>query len=58
MGYINDLRKYIGHQPILTAGVWLFVFNSENKVLMQLRTDYNSWEFPGGAMEFLREFKN
>lgn len=48
MGYISNLRKYVGHEPILTAGVGLFVFNDENKVLMQLRTDYNSWGFPGG----------
>ena len=57
MGYISDLRKYIGHQPILTAGVGLFVFNVENKVLMQLRTDYNLWGFPGGAMELGESFE-
>lgn len=57
MGYISDLRKYVGHQPILTAGVGLFVFNDENKVLMQLRTDYNSWGFPGGAMELGESFE-
>ena len=34
MGYISDLRKFVGHQPILTAGVGLLVFNSENKVLI------------------------
>ena len=57
MGYISDLRKYVGHEPILTAGVGLFVFNDENKVLMQLRTDYNSWGFPGGAMELGESFE-
>lgn len=57
MGYIQEIRKYVGHQPILTAGVGLFVFNSENKILMQLRTDYNSWEFPGGAMELGESFE-
>lgn len=41
MSYIKDLRKYVGHEPILTAGVGLLVFNNENKILMQLRTDYN-----------------
>lgn len=57
MGHISDLRKYVGHQPILTAGVLLFVFNSENKILMQLRTDYDSWGFPGGAMELGESFE-
>lgn len=58
MGYISDLRKYVGHEPILTAGVGLFVFNDEDRVLMQLRTDYNSWGFPGGAMELGESFKD
>ena len=57
MGYISELRKYVGHAPILTAGVTLLVFNSEKKVLMQLRTDYNSWGFPGGAMELGESFE-
>jgi len=58
MGYISDLRKYVGHEPILTAGVGLFVFNDEDRVLMQLRTDYNSWGFPGGAMELGESFED
>ena len=57
MGYIQEIRKYVGLQPILTAGVGLFVFNSENKILMQLRTDYDSWGFPGGAMELGESFE-
>ncbi len=58
MGYISDLRKYVRHEPILTAGVGLFVFNDEDRVLMQLRTDYNSWGFPGGAMELGESFED
>lgn len=58
MGYISDLRKYVGNEPILTAGVGLFVFNDEDRVLMQLRTDYNSWGFPGGAMELGESFED
>ena len=57
MSYISDLRKYVGHNPILTAGVGLLVFNSEDKILMQLRTDYNSWGFPGGSMELGESFE-
>lgn len=58
MGYINDIRKYVGHMPILTAGVGLLVFNDEKKILMQLRTDYNEWGFPGGAMELGESFED
>jgi 8-oxo-dGTP pyrophosphatase MutT (NUDIX family) len=57
MSYIKDLRKYVGHEPILTAGVGLIVFNDEYKILMQLRTDYNQWGFPGGAMELGESFE-
>ena len=57
MSYIKDLRKYVGHNPILTAGVLLFVFNDKDKVLMQLRTDYNQYGFPGGAMELGESFE-
>lgn len=57
MGYITDLRKKVGHDPILTAGVGLLVFNERDEILMQLRTDYNQWGFPGGAMELGESFE-
>lgn len=57
MSYIKFLRQYVGHEPILTAGVGLFVFNKKNQVLMQLRTDYNQWGFPGGSMELGESFE-
>ena len=57
MSYIKDLRKYVGHNPILTAGVGLFVFNDKDEVLMQLRTDYKKYGFPGGAMELGESFE-
>jgi len=57
MNYIKFLRQYVGHEPILTAGVGLFVFNENKEVLMQLRTDYNQWGFPGGAMELGESFE-
>ena len=57
MNYIKFLRQFVGHEPILTAGVGLFVFNNNNQILMQLRTDYNQWGFPGGAMELGESFE-
>lgn len=49
--YINNLREYVGTNPLLTVGSWLLVINDKNEVLMQLRSDFNSWDFPGGTME-------
>ena len=57
MSYIKDIREFVGHNPILTAGTGLFVFNDKGEVLMQLRTDYNMWGFPGGAMELGESFE-
>ena len=57
MGYISDIRKKVGHDTILTAGVGLFIFNENDEVLMQLRTDYNKWGFPGGSMELGESFE-
>ena len=39
MGYIRNIRNYVGHEPILTAGVELFVFNDKDEILLQLRSD-------------------
>ena len=57
MSYIKDLRKFVGHEPILTAGVVLFIFNDKNEILLQLRTDYNEYGFPGGSMELGESFE-
>lgn len=57
MNYIKYLRQFVGHSPILTAGAGILVFNEKNEVLMQLRTDYNAWGFPGGSMELGESFE-
>ena len=57
MGSIKDIRKYVGHEAILTAGTVLFVFNDKDEILMQLRTDYNEYGFPGGSMELGESFE-
>ena len=49
--YIGSIRKYVGHAPLLTVGAWILVINEKEEVLMQLRTDFNSWDFPRGTME-------
>ena len=58
MGYIKNIRNYVGHEPILTAGVELFVFNDKDEILLQLRSDYNCWGFPGGSMELGETFED
>ncbi|MFC0329671.1 NUDIX hydrolase [Paenibacillus sepulcri] len=51
MGYISDLRKYVGTQPLIMAGACVLVFNEEGQLLLQKRTDSLDWGTLGGALE-------
>lgn len=51
MGYIMDLRKHIGHDPLIGVGATTLVFNDKKELLLNLRTDTNTWGIPGGSME-------
>lgn len=50
MSYIKDIRRFIGHAPMLSAGATIVVLK-ENKILLNLRSDTNTWGIPGGATE-------
>ena len=51
MGYISNLRKFVGHDPLIGLGATTLVFNDKNEILLNLRNDTNTWGIPGGAME-------
>jgi ADP-ribose pyrophosphatase YjhB (NUDIX family) len=51
MDYIQQLRQFIGHRPILMLGATTLVLNQENQLLMMRRTDSGHWGIPGGAVE-------
>ena len=51
MSYISDLRKYIGHAPIINVGSTVLIFNDKNELLLNLRSDTNDWGIPGGGKE-------
>ena len=51
MDYIQQLRQFIGHRPILMLGAVTLVLNEENHLLMMKRTDSGHWGIPGGAVE-------
>lgn len=50
MSYIEDIRKYIGHEPMLSAGATIVVLK-DKKILLNLRADTNTWGIPGGSLE-------
>lgn len=49
--YIRDLRKIIGHRPIISAAGSVIVENEKGEVLLGKRTDNHLWGYSGGAME-------
>lgn len=52
MGYIEDLRKLIGHKRIVLNGSLVIIENKDGKILMQKRTyPKGKWGLPGGLME-------
>ena len=50
MGYLKELRKQVGHRPLLSAGATVLVVK-DNKILLNLRADTATWGIPGGGME-------
>ncbi|MGE7951032.1 NUDIX hydrolase [Lysinibacillus xylanilyticus] len=51
MGYISELRKFIGSRPIISIGATILVVNEDKKILFQHRSDTLDWGLPGGSME-------
>jgi len=51
MGYIQDIRRHIGHQPFIAIGATVIVTDAQGAVLFQRRSDFGTWGLPGGAME-------
>jgi len=51
MGYIQELRRLVGHRPLILAGACALVFNAQGQLLMLHRTDNACWGIPGGTME-------
>ena len=51
MSYISNLRKYIGHEPLINIGATVIVMNGKNGILLNLRSDTNTWGIIGGGME-------
>ena len=49
--YIMDLRTIVGHRPLLQVGASVIVVDSDNLILLQLRSDNHCWGYAGGSVE-------
>ena len=52
MDYVQHLRSMVGHEKVIMVVAGAMVFDAENRLLLQLRTDSESWGLPGGFMDF------
>lgn len=50
--YIKNIRTKVGHNPIILVFAGGILANDKNQILLQKQSDFNSWELPGGAIEF------
>ncbi|MDL4840165.1 NUDIX hydrolase [Aquibacillus rhizosphaerae] len=51
MDYITHLRSMVGHEKVIMVVAGALVFDKDDRLLMHLRQDNNTWGLPGGYME-------
>lgn len=50
MEYYKELRKFVGHRPIILPGSVVIIVNEQGEILLQERSNSN-WGLPGGLMD-------
>jgi 8-oxo-dGTP pyrophosphatase MutT (NUDIX family) len=52
LGYVEDLRKIVGHRPLILVGAVVILIDEAGRILLQQRTHpIDTWGIPGGLME-------
>ena len=49
--YIREMRKLVGHRPIMQCGASVIVENECGEILLEKRADTHDWAYVGGAVE-------
>ena len=49
--YIMDLRKIVGHRPLLQCAGSVIIVNEKGELLLGKRTDNHLWGYAGGSVE-------
>lgn len=50
-GYVMRLREVWGSQPLVIAGATTLIFDDQQRILLQQRSDNRAWALPGGSLE-------
>lgn len=45
-----NLRKFVGHETLIGIGATTLVFNDKKELLLNLRSDTNTWGIPGALV--------
>ena len=56
-GYIMEMRKHVGHAPIMSCSCGVIIENAAGEILLQKRRDNGCWALIGGAMEMGETFE-
>lgn len=51
MSYISELRKLVGHQPLMTTASMCILYDPAKGILLEKRSDNGDWCVPGGGLE-------
>src|SRR5581483_3011454 len=51
VGYVEELRRVVGHRKLIMAGVRAVIRDEAGRVLLQKRGDFGTWGLPAGSME-------
>jgi len=57
MEYMLELRKLVGHRPLLMVGTATLIVDADNRLLMLKRSDNGCWGLPGGGVELGEDIK-
>lgn len=57
MDYIRYLRSMVGQQRVIMTVSGVFVLDEQDRILLQLRSDTNSWGIPGALWKWTKLWK-
>ena len=55
--YISNIRKKIGHDPLIIPHSVVIIFNENDEVLFEERSDDGFYDFPGGGVDLNETFE-
>lgn len=54
--YIKEMRKDVGHAPLMVTSCGVIIENDKGEILLQKRRDNGCWAILGGSMEIGEKF--